>query len=98
MVDVSVRNDYTTDPIWISDYRPSGLYVNHVKLTVHLYNRMGKVDTIDFNYPINSLHGGHIIVVEPEEPNLVEVCLATECRDIERYEIYVEYRGPAMDP
>ena len=72
-MDVSVKNDYTTDPIWISDYTPSGLYVNHVKLTVHLYDRVGRVDTIEVTYPINSLHGGHIFVVEPEERNLVEV-------------------------
>ncbi len=98
IVDVVVRNDYTTDPIWTSEDAPSGLYYNHVKLTVHLYNQQGRVDAIDVTYPINSLHGGHVFVVEPEETHLVEVCLATDCKDIARYEVYVGYLGPSMEP
>ena len=86
------------DPIWTSDDAASGLYVNHVKLTVHLYDRLGRVDAVDVTYPVNSLHGGHVFVVEPEETHLAEVCLATDCRDIERYEVYVGYLGPAMEP
>jgi hypothetical protein len=98
VVNVTVRNHYTTDPIWKSNDAVSGLYVNHVKLTVHLYDRLGRVDAVDVTYPVNSLHGGHVFVVEPEETRSVEVCLATDCRNIERYEVYVAYLGPAMEP
>jgi hypothetical protein len=98
IVDVVIRNDYTTDPIWTSEDAPSGLYYNHVKLTVHLYNQQGRVDAIDVTYPINSLHGGHVFLVEPEETHSVELCLATDCKDIEQYEVYVAYVGPFMEP
>ena len=97
IVNVTVRNDYT-DPIWTYEDAPRDLYNNHVKLTAHLYNQQGKVDAVDVTYPINSLHGGHVFVVEPEETQSVELCLATDCKDIERYEIYVTYVGPAMEP
>ena len=98
IVKVTVRNDYTTDPVWTSADMPSGLYYNHVKLTVYLYNQLGRVDAVDVTYPINSLHGGHVFVVEPEETHSVELCLATDCKDIEQYEVYVAYLGPAMEP
>jgi len=97
IVNVTVRNDYT-DPIWTDADTPPDLYNNHVKLTAYLYNQQGKVDAVDVTYPINSLHGGHVFVVEPEETQSVELCLATDCKDIERYEIYVTYVGPAMEP
>jgi hypothetical protein len=98
VVDVEVRNDYTTDPIWTSENAPSDGYYNHMKLTVHLYDDEGKVDAVDVTYPVNSLHDGHVFVVEPEETHSVELCLATDCRDIQRYEVYVAYVGPAMEP
>jgi len=98
IVNVTVRNDYTTDPLWTDEDSPSGLINNHVKLTAYLYNQQGKVDAVDVTYPINSLHGGHVFRVEPEETHSVELYLATECKGIERYEIYVTYIGPAMEP
>jgi len=98
IVNVTVRNDYTTDPVWTYEDCPPGLYNNHVKLTAYLYNQQGRVDAVDVTYPINSLHGGHVFVVEPEETRSVELYLATDCKDIERYEIYVTYIGPLMEP
>ena len=98
IVNVTVRNDYTTDPIWTDENSPPGLYNNHVKLTAYLYNQQGRVDAVDVTFPINSLHGGHVFVVEPEETHSVELYLATDCKDIERYEIYVTYHGPLMEP
>ena len=97
-MNVTVRNDYTTDPVLTFEDFPSGLYNNHVKLTVYLYNQLGRVDAVDVTYPVNSLHGGHVFVVEPDETYSVELCLATDCRDIKRYEVYVAYLGPAMEP
>ena len=97
IVNVTVRNDYTTDPVLTFEGAPFG-YNNHVKLRAYLYNQEGRVDTIDVTYPINSFHGGHVFVVEPEETRSVELCLATDCKDIELYEIYVAYLGPAMEP
>lgn len=97
IVNVTVRNDYTTDPVWTDD-ASLGLYNNHVKLTAILYNHQGRVDAVDVTYPINSFHGGHVFRVEPEETHSVELYLATDCKDIERYEIYVTYIGPAMEP
>ena len=98
IVNVTVRNDYTTDPIWAHEDAPPSLYNNHVKLTAYLYNQQGRVDAVDVTYPINSLHGGHVFVVEPGETHSVDLYLATDCKDIERYEIYVTYIGPAMEP
>ena len=98
IVTVTVRNDYTTDSIWTDEDSPPGLYNNHVKLTAHLYNQQGRVATVDVTYPINSLHGGHVFKIEPEETHSVNLYLATDCKDIERYEIYVTYIGPAMEP
>ena len=98
IVNVTVRNDYTTDPLWTDEDFPLDLYNNHVKLTAHLYNQQGRVDAVDVTYPINSLHGGHVFKIEPEETHSVDLYLATDCKDIERYEIYVTYIGPAMEP
>jgi len=98
IVKVTVRNDYTTDPLWTDEASLSGLYNNHVKLTAYLYNQQGKIDAFDVTYPINSYHGGHVFRVEPEETHSVDLYLATDCKDIERYEIYVTYIGPAMEP
>ncbi len=98
IVNVTVRNDYTTDPLWTDADSPSGLYNNHVKLTAILYNQQGRVDAVDVTYPINSLHGGHVFQVEPDETHSVELYLVTENKAIERYEIYVTYIGPAMEP
>jgi hypothetical protein len=98
IVNVTIRNDYTTDPIWTDADSPSGLYNNHVKLTAYLYNQQGKVDAVDVTYPINSYHGGHVFRVEPEKTQSVELYLATDSKDIERYEIYVTYIGPAQEP
>jgi hypothetical protein len=98
IVNVTVRNDYTTDSLWTDEDSPSGLYNNHVKLTAYLYDQQGRVDTVDVTYPINSLHGGHVFVVEPEEAQSVELYLATESKDIERYEIYVAYIGSLPEP
>jgi len=98
IVNVTVRNDYTTDPLWTDEGSHSSLYNNHVKLTAYLYNQQGKVDAVDVTYPINSLHGGHVFRVESEETQSVELYLATDCKDVERYEIYVTYIGPAMEP
>ena len=98
IVNVTVRNDYTTDPLWTDEDFPLDLYNNHVKLTAHLYNQQGRVDAVDVTYPINSFHGGHVFKVEPEETHSVTLYLATDCKDIDRYEIYVTYIGPAMEP
>jgi len=98
IITVTVRNDYTKDPIWTDEDSPSGMYNNHVKLTAHLYNQQGRVDAVDVTYPINSLHGGHVFKIEPEETHSVTLYLATDCKDIDRYEIYVTYIGPAMEP
>ena len=98
IVNVTVRNDYTIDPIWTDENSPPGLYNNHVKLTAYLYNKQGRVDTVDVTYPINSLHGGHVFKVEPEETYSVDLYLATDCKDIERYEIYIAYHGPLPEP
>ena len=86
IVNVTVRNDYTTDPVWTDD-TSLGLYNNHVKLTAYLYNQQGRVDAVDVTYPINSFHGGHVFRVEPEETHSVDLYLATDSKDIERYEI-----------
>lgn len=97
IVNVTIRNDYTTDPIWTDENSPN-LYNNHVKLTTLLSNHQGIVDAIDVTYPINSLHGGHVFVVEPGETRSVELYLATDSHNIERYEIHVAYIGPMMEP
>jgi len=65
IVSVTVRNDYTTNSIFIDEDSPFGLINNHVKLTANLYNQQGRVDAVDVTYPINSLHGGHVFVVDP---------------------------------
>jgi hypothetical protein len=98
IVNVTVRNDYTTDPLWTDTDSPPGLDNKYVKLTAHLYNQQGRVDAVDITYPINSLHGGHVFAVEPEETQSVELYLATDCKDIERYKIYVTYIGPLPEP
>lgn len=98
IVNVTVRNDYTTAPVWTYEDSPSDLYNNHVKLTAILYNQQGRVDAVDVTYPINSLHGGHVFVVEPRETHSVELYLATDCNNIERYEINVAYFAPLMEP
>jgi hypothetical protein len=98
IVNVTARNDYTTDPIWTDEDSPPDMYNNHVKLTAHLYDQQGRVDAVDVTYPINSFHGGHVFKVEPEETHSVTLYLATDCKDIDRYEIYVTYIGPAMEP
>ena len=98
IVNVTVRNDYTTDPIHTDENSPAGLYYNHVKLTAFLYDQDGRVNSVDVTYPINSLHGGHVFKIEPEETYSVELYMATETTDIERYEIYVAYIGSAMEP
>jgi hypothetical protein len=98
IVNVTVRNDYTKDPISTDEDSPPGMYNKYVKLTAILFNQQGKVDAVDVTYPINSLHGGHVFTVEPEETQSVELYLATDSRDIERYEIYVEYIGPMPEP
>ena len=97
IVNVTVRNDYTADPVWTDD-ASLGWYNNHVKLTAYIYNKQGRVGAVDVTYPINSFHGGHVFTVEPEETQLVELYLATDSKDIERYEIYVEYIGPMPEP
>lgn len=68
-----------------------------MKLRGYLYGQEGSVDAADVTYPINSFHGGHVFVVEPEETHLVELCLETDCKDIEWYEVYVAYLGPRME-
>ena len=98
IVNVTVRNDYTTDPIWTDEDSPPDMYNNHVKLTAHLYDQQGRVDAVDVTYPINSFHGGHVFKVEPKETHSVELYLATDNKDVERYEIYVTYIGPLMEP
>ncbi len=98
LVNATVRNDYTTDPLWTDEDSPPSLYNNHVKLTAILYNQQGRVDAVDVTYPINSYHGGHVFKVEPEKTHSIELYLATENKNIERYEIYVTYIGPAMEP
>jgi hypothetical protein len=95
IVNVTVRNDYT-DPLWTDEDSP--WYNNHVKLTAYLYNNTGRVGAVDVTYPINSLHGGHVFVVEPEEIRSVELYMVTENKDVKRYEIYVAYIGPMMEP
>jgi hypothetical protein len=97
VVNITVRNDYTKDPALTYDNSPD-LCNNHVKLTAYLYNHQGRVDAVDVTYPINSLHGGHVFVVEPGETYSLELCLSTDCKDIERFEIYVAYIGPLMEP
>jgi hypothetical protein len=98
IVNVTIRNDYTKNQLWSDEDSPLGLYNNHVKLTAILYNHQGKIEAVDVTHPINSLHGGHVFRVEPEETHSVELYIATESKDIERFEIYVTYIGPAMEP
>jgi hypothetical protein len=98
IVNVTVRNDYTKDPLSTDEDSPPGMYNKYVKLTAYVYNQQDRVDAVDVTYPINSLHGGHVFTVEPEETQSVELYLATDSKDIERYEIYVTYIGPLMEP
>ena len=98
IVNVTVRNDYTTDTLWTDEDSPSNLYNRYVKLTAYLYNKQGGVDADDVTYPINSLHGGHVFAVEPGETDSVKLYLATDRKDIKRYEIYVAYIGPLPEP
>ncbi len=97
IVTVTVRNDYTTDPLWTDEDSPSGLYNNYVKLTAILYDQQGRIDAV-VTYPINSFHGGHVFRIEPEEAHSVELYLQTESKYVEWYEIYIAYVGPAMEP
>ena len=97
-MNVTVRNDYTSDPLSTDEDSPPGMYNKYVKLTAYIYNQKGRVDAVDVTYPINSLHGGHVFTVEPEETQSVELYLATDTKDIERYEIYVTYIGPIPEP
>lgn len=98
IMNVTIRNDYTTDSFWMDEDSPSGLYNNHVKLTANLYNQQGRVDAIDVTNPNNSLHGGHVFVVELGATHSIELYLATDCTNIERYEIDVAYVAPVMEP
>ena len=98
IVNVTVRNDYTKDPLSTDEDSPPGMYNKYVKLTAYIYNQQGRVNAVDVTYPINSLHGGHVFTVEPEETQSVELYLATDTKNIERYEIYVEYIGPMPEP
>jgi len=98
ILNATVRNDYTAETLWSDEDSPPDLFNNHVKLTAHLYNQQGRVDAFDITYPINSHHGGHVFKIEPEETRSVELYLATDRKDIERYEIYVTYIGPVMEP
>ncbi|MFC1487833.1 hypothetical protein ACFLRN_09140 [Thermoproteota archaeon] len=98
IVNVTVRNDYTTDPIWTDEDSPSGMYNKYVQLTAYLYNQQGRVDAVDVTYPINSYSGYHEFRVDPEKTHSVELYLATDNKDIERYEIFVKYVSPLPVP
>jgi hypothetical protein len=89
---VTVRNDYT-DSI-LEDSPLNGTYYEYVSLTAYLYNQQGRVDAVDVTYPINRNWGGHWFSVKPGETHSVTVYLATECKDVKRYEIYVNYVEP----
>lgn len=97
-VNVTVRNDYSKDPVWSDEDYPSDMYNKYVKLTIHLYDQQGSVDAVDITHPLNSLHGGHVFKIEPGETQSLELCWATESKDIERYEIYAAYVGPLPEP
>jgi hypothetical protein len=92
IVNVTVRNDYI-DPI-IADSPLNGTYYECISLTAYLYNQQGRVNATDVTYPINRLWGGHWFSVKPGETHTIEMYLATDKQDIERYEIYVRYVEP----
>lgn len=52
IVNVTVRNDYTTAPLWTDADSPLGMYNKYVKLTAYLYNQQDRVDSVDVTYPI----------------------------------------------
>lgn len=92
IVNVTVRNDYM-EPI-LNNSPLNGTYYEYVWLTAYLYNQQGRVVAVDVTYPINAYQGGHVFRVEPGETYSVELYLVPESKDIERYEIYVNYVGP----
>ena len=92
IVNITVRNDYI-DPI-IADSPLNGTFYKYISLTTYLYDEQGRVDAVDVTYPINRIWGGHWFSVNPGETHSLEVYLATESKDIERYEIYVNYIEP----
>jgi len=92
IVNVTIRNDYT-DPI-IEDSPLNGTFYEYVSLTTYLYDEQGRVDAVDVTYPINRIWGGHFFSVKPGETHSLEVYLATESKNIEQYEIYVNYVEP----
>ena len=92
IVNITVRNDYT-DPILI-DSPLNGTYYEYVWLTAYIYNQQGRVNATDVTYPINTRYGGHVFRVKPGETHTIEMYLATDKQDIERYEIYVRYVEP----
>ena len=93
IVTVTVRNDYTTDPLWDDGDSPSNMYNKFVTLTVYLYNQQGRVDAVD----VKSLYG-YVYSIEPGETDPIDMYLATDRKDIERYKIYVTYVGPMPEP
>ena len=98
IVDVTVRNDYTTDPIWTDEDSPSGLYNRYVQLTALLYDQQGEVKAVDVTGPINFDGGVYEFLIEPEQTHSVELTLAIDSKNVERYEIYVAYVGPLPEP
>ncbi|MCJ7720823.1 hypothetical protein MUO98_00230 [Candidatus Bathyarchaeota archaeon] len=98
IVNVTVRNDYTTTPLWTDEDSPSGLYNRYVKLTALLYNQQGEVDAVDVTGPINFDGGVNEFLIEPEQTHSVELTLATDSKNVEQYEIYVAYVGPLPEP